>query len=258
MRRLLIGDKKLRVRDEGEGKKAPVVLIHDAGGSSVAWIDVLKRLASRRRVIAPDLPGHGQSDPWHAASSEVSIDLYRDAIGTICARLAVDRAVLVGHGMGGAIALACALAFPDRVAALVLVGCGARMKTLPALLTALADEKSDPAELIARRIYSPSTSRAITDRWRALNLQAPREIVIADYRACDRIDLRAALPSIKTPALAVAGSDDIVLPPQLSLKLAAGLGNARAVILPHAGHMLFHEQPDRFHEALDPFLAEVT
>ena len=72
MRRLKIGDKLLRVRDEGEGKKTPLVCIHGAGGSSVIWMDTVRRLSPKRRVVAPDLPGHGQSDRWHPPD-EVSI-----------------------------------------------------------------------------------------------------------------------------------------------------------------------------------------
>lgn len=267
MRRLLIGDKKVRVRDEGgtadrpagahkepAGRgKAPVVLIHGAGASSVAWMDVVKRLAPSRRAIAPDLPGHGQSDPWH----EVSIDGYRDAVGTICAQLSLEKVVLVGHSMGGAIALRCALAWPERVAALVLVCSGARMKTAPATLAAFSDEEIDPDEVIERMVYSPSTPRSVIDRWRAVNIQAPREIVVADFRACDGFDVRPSLRSIRMPALCIGGSDDLAMPPKFTLEAAAGMVNARAVILPHTGHMTFHEQPDAFHAALDAFLAEV-
>src|SRR5438309_2126529 len=129
MRRLLIGDRKVRVRDEGESKHAPLVFIHGAAASSVIWIDVLRRLEGRRRVIAPDLPGHGQSDPWH----EPSIDLYRDAVGTICANLGVSRAVLVGHSMGGLVALQLALAHPDKVAGLVLIATAARFRIAPVI-----------------------------------------------------------------------------------------------------------------------------
>ena len=50
----------LRVRDEGEGKRPPLVCVHGAGSSSVVWMDVVRRLSPQRRVVAPDLPGHGQ------------------------------------------------------------------------------------------------------------------------------------------------------------------------------------------------------
>ncbi|MSP62941.1 MAG: alpha/beta fold hydrolase [Myxococcales bacterium] len=254
MRRLLIGDRKVRIRDEGDSaRKAPVVLIHGAGGSSVAWMDVVKRLAPRRRVIAPDLPGHGQSDPWHGVSS-VTMDLYRDFVGTLCAHLGMKRVVLVGHSMGGAIALRCALAWPDRVAGLVLVCSAARIRVAPAL----TDPKTDVAALLREVAWSPSTPREVVERWSAVMIQAEPEVVAADFRALEGFDVRPELPSLRVPSLAIGGSDDLILPPKLTRELAAALPNARAVILPHTGHMAMNEQPDAFHAALDPFLAELA
>src|SRR5205823_2618356 len=126
MRRLRIGDRILRVRDEGESKTAPLVCIHGAGSSSVIFMNVVRRVSARRRVVAIDLPGHGQSDRWNAPS-EISIDLYRDAVGTVCANLKIERAVLLGHSMGGLVALSAAAAWPERVAGLVLVNTGAKI-----------------------------------------------------------------------------------------------------------------------------------
>jgi pimeloyl-ACP methyl ester carboxylesterase len=252
MRRLVIGDRKLRVRDEGEGRKTPVVLVHGAGASSVTWIDVLRRLSVRRRTIAPDLPGHGQSDPWHTPT----VDMYRDAVGTVCANLGVGRAILVGHSMGGAIALRTALGFPDKVAGIVIVGIGARIKVPPALHAVVERDFGSFPELVAKGSYSPSTAREIVERWQAVLVQAPQEIVAADFHAIDGFDLRERLPEIKTPALVIGGEDDLFAPPKFVRELGAGLPNARTVMLPHAGHNLHHEQLEHFHAALDPFLAE--
>ena len=253
MRRLLIGDKRVRVRDEGESSRAPLVCVHMAGGSSVAWMDVVRRVSGRRRVVAIDLPGHGQSDPWH----DVSLDLYRDAVGTVCAELGIARAVLVGHSMGGAIALAAALAFPERVAGLVLVGTGARLRVGAAFLTVIERRFAEFPEVFRRWAFSPATPGDLVDRWLAVAVQAPQEVCLADYRAVDGFDVRDRLGEVKAPALVVGGADDLLTPPKLSQELAAGLPNARAVIVPHTGHMVFQEQPDAFHAALDPFLAEV-
>src|SRR5215475_27268 len=122
MRRLRVGDppnqKSLRVRDEGESSKTALVCVHGAGSSSVVFMDVVRRLSPSRRVVAPDLPGHGQSDRWHPPA-DVSIDMYRDAVGTVCALSKIERAILVGHSMGGQIAIAAAAAWPERVAGLV-------------------------------------------------------------------------------------------------------------------------------------------
>ena len=71
MRRLKIGDRLLRVRDEGESKKPPGLFIHGAGSSSVVWMDAVRRLQTRRRILAPDLPGHGGSQARpHAHAAE--------------------------------------------------------------------------------------------------------------------------------------------------------------------------------------------
>ncbi len=255
MRRLLIGDKKVRVRDEGEGSRAPVVLVHGAAGSSVAWMDVVRRLAGGpRRVIAPDLPGHGQSDPWH----DVSIDLYRDAVGTICAQLGVKRAVIVGHSLGGAVALRLALGYPDKVAALVLVGTGARLDVDPALPRALEEDPARFGELYRRLAFSPATPVDVVDRWMAVAVQAAPEIAAADFRAADGFDVRDRLGELRLPTVVVAGEDDLLVSPRRARELAAGIAHARLVMVPHAGHFVAQERPEDFHAALAGLLAEVA
>lgn len=253
MRRLILGDKRLRVRDEGESSQCPLVLVHGAGASSVTWMDVVRRASGRRRCVAPDLPGHGQSDAWH----DVSLDLYRDAVGTVCAKLDVPRAVLVGHSMGGAIALRVALSWPERVAGLILVATGARLKVAPALHEVLARRFDEYGEALRLSAFSPSTPRDVVDRWLAVAIGAPQEVCAADFRALDGFDVRPRLAEIKIPTLVIGGADDLLTPPRLQRELQAGLPNARVEIVPHAGHMVMWERPDAFHAAFDPFLAEV-
>lgn len=244
----------MRVRDEGdEARKAPLVCIHGAGASSVVWMDLVRRVAPRRRVVAPDLPGHGQSDRWHGESIEV----YRDAVGTVAATLKLEKAVLVGHSMGGAIALACALAWPERVAALVLVCTGARLRVAKEVFAVLEHDWANVPEWLARMLFSPSTPREIVERWRAVLVGAEQDVTIGDFRACDGFDVRAELGRVRVPTLVVAGTDDLMTPPKRAEEIVAGLGNARLVVMPHVGHMAHLERPDEFHAALDPFLGEV-
>jgi pimeloyl-ACP methyl ester carboxylesterase len=95
------------------------------------------------------------------------------------------------------------------------------------------------------------------ERWCAVAFACAQEVAVADFRACDGFDARPRLADLKMPALVIGAADDLLTPPKLTLEAAAGLANARAVVLPRAGHMLFHEQPDAFHQALDGFLREV-
>jgi pimeloyl-ACP methyl ester carboxylesterase len=253
MRRLRLGDKILRVRDEGEGKRAPLVCVHGAGSSSVVFMDVVRRLQGQRRVVALDLPGHGQSDPWHSPS-DVSIDMYRDAVGTVCANLEIERAVLLGHSMGVLVALAAAAAWPERVAGLVLVNGGARLPVSATVFDWLATDFARFGKRFGKLTWSPATPLDVVERWGAITFTAEQEIATADFRAVERYDATPLLGKIGAPTLVLAGADDLATPPRLSVELAQGIGGARAVIVPEAGHMLMQEQPERFFADLDAFL----
>jgi len=108
------------VREEGDVFRPPVILIHGAGGNHLYWPPELRRLAGFR-VLALDLPGHGKSSGVGLQSIRdyaSSLMTYMDAVG-------LSRAVIVGHSMGGAIALTLCLDHAERVAGLGLIATGA-------------------------------------------------------------------------------------------------------------------------------------
>jgi 3-oxoadipate enol-lactonase len=260
MRRLRIGDRSLRVRDEGESDEPPLVCIHGAGSSSVLWMDVVRRIAAHRRVVAPDLPGHGQSDLWHPLS-DVTVEHYRDAVGTTCAQLGIARAILVGHSLGGAVALACAAAWPERVAGLVLINTALQLTAPPELVARLEREiargpgRPTAEAWLAKMAWSPSTPRELLQRWAGLALSAPPAVTLADFRASERFLGRPLAAQVRVPSLVLGGADDLLTPPERSIELGAELRGARVEIVPRAGHMIIQEQPDALFAALDPFLA---
>jgi len=243
----------MRVRDEGEGRRAPLVCIHGAGGSSVAFMDTVRRFAAGRRVVAIDLPGHGQSDAWHPPE-EVSIAMYRDAVGTVCANLKIERAVLLGHSMGGQIALACAAAWPERAAGLVVLCSGAKLPVAPRVFEILERDFAHAPEWLARVSFSPATPRELVERWTGLLLTCEPPIAIADFRAVERFDGAALAASVRAPSLVLGGEDDLLAPPKLQHELAAQISGARAVVLPRAGHQLHLEQPAAYFSELEGFL----
>ena len=254
MRRLHAGDRLIRVRDEGEGKKPPLIFVHGAGASSVVWMDAVRRLQDQRRVLAPDLPGHGQSDRWHPAS-EVSIAMYRDAVGTVCSLSKVERAILVGHSMGGLIALAAAAAWPERVAGLVLIATGLRIPVATKTFARIEHEPSAFPAWLAQVGFSPATPRDRVERWQGLLVTCEPDILAADYRAIDRFDGAPLAPKVRAPVLVVGGADDLLTPPAFAHALGAALAGAQVAVLPEAGHFLMLEQPDAFFAMLEQFLA---
>ncbi len=257
MRRLRVGDRNLRVRDEGEGKRPPLVCVHGAGSSSVVWMEVVRRLSRTRRVLAPDLPGHGQSDRWNPPD-DVTIAMYRDAVGTVCAQLAIERAVLVGHSMGALVALDAAAAWPERVAGLILVNGGARLPVAPEVFVKLTGDFPRFGKWLSRVVWSPATPLDVVDRWGSVAFTAAQEVTLADFRAVDRFDGTALGARVRAPTLALGGEDDLMTPPRLTRELAASIAGARAVVVPAAGHMLAQEQPEQFFAELESFLITST
>jgi pimeloyl-ACP methyl ester carboxylesterase len=232
--------------------------------SSVVWMDFVRRLAPGRRVIAPDLPGHGQSDRWHDPETPAGLfSLYRDAVGTVCATLKVPRAVLVGHSMGAAVALHCALAWPERVAGLVLISGAARLDVPDEVMTLLQDSfpPSSPRvdrmpDSFAELCFSPETSPDVKARWQAVLFSAERDILLADFSACRGLDFRGKLAerlgrgaSSPLPwVLAISGSDDLLVPPSqveesVAILKAAGVRTSHEVIK-NTGHLTHLEQSE--------------
>jgi pimeloyl-ACP methyl ester carboxylesterase len=236
------------------GSGAPLVLVHGAGGSADLWQPQLDGLGDVARVIAPDLPGHG---PRRGRGGR-SIAAYADWLNGFLETLGDGPVVLVGHSMGGAIAQSVALARPERLAGLVLVGTGARLRVLARILDLLRERPGDGIGLIQQLSYAAATPPecvAVVDR--VLRAGAPL-VTLGDYLACDRFDARARLGVIRTPTLVVAGTEDRLTPVAYSRFLAEAIAGARLVEIAGAGHFPQLEQPAAVNAAIRGFLASLS
>ena len=143
-------------RGERREGRASVLLIHGAGAGSAIWSMTLARVARAAHAVAIDLPGHGPSD-----RGDLPLDLgrYRDAVGLLGAALCLAPSVLVGHSMGALVAIEAALAWPDKVRALVLVAAAPRLPVDPQLLALLQDDPEAARVWLADHGLSPGPSR---------------------------------------------------------------------------------------------------
>jgi pimeloyl-ACP methyl ester carboxylesterase len=236
---------RTRYRETGAGRPGtPLVFVHGAAGSSVTWLGLLRQLGRTRRCLALDLPGHGQTGLLPEGARAVSIEAYRDFLGAFCAAACVPRAVLVGHSMGSAVALEAALAWPERVAGLVLVGAAARLPVAPAIFEAIDKHFDKLPELLAEVGFSPHTPKELALRYARAGVHATQEIVRADFEACTRWDARERIGRIVTPTVVIAGDDDLLTPPKWGRWLGEHIPGTRVVAVPRAGHMAQLEAPD--------------
>jgi len=221
--------------------EAPLLLVHGAGGTHVHWPGALRRLPGRR-VIAVDLPGHGASPP----PGERAVPAYARRLVDLLDALGIARAVVGGHSMGGAIALTLALEAPGRVAGLLLVGTGARLRVVPAIVQAWADPARAGELASAAAGFSfgsgaaPELLRVFAEGMAAV---APG-VVHGDFTACDAFDVMERLRAIRAPARIVVGAEDRLTPPKYSTFLRASLPGDGLLVVPGAGHMVTWEAPD--------------
>ena len=243
---------KIRYRETGASRLgAPVLFIHGAGGSSAIWLPSLHRIARERRAVAIDLPGHGRS-----TGTAATFDDLVGAVGATAATLCLGRSILVGHSLGGLIAVAAALAFPDKVAGLVLVTSAPRFSVSPRLFDVLENHFGRWPEYLAEMGFSPATSPDLRRRGASLAAsQADQKQTLMDFQICTTRDATASLAEVRAPTLIITGADDLLCPPKWGDVLEAGIPGARRVVLPRCGHFPMIERPDDYGNLLHEFVA---
>ena len=229
--------------------KHNLVLVHGAGGSHLDWPASLRRL-KKANVYALDLPGHGRSD----GMGRSSIAAYRDFLLAFLDGLDLERAVAVGHSMGGAIALDLALHYPDRLAGLVLVSSGARLRVAPAILTGILADFEATVDLVCDYAYGPAASEQLKRLGRQRMLKTPPEVIRGDYAACDAFDVMERLGAIRCPTLVIGGSADMLTPPKYSVYLHEHIPGAELVLVDAAGHMVMLEKPEVVAKTVSKFI----
>ena len=272
--RIAIHGKDIGYRTVGEG---PVVLlIHGMAGSSGTWDPILEPLGRSAKVLAPDLPGHGRSAK---PRGDYSLGALASGLRDLLEVLGHERATIVGHSLGGGVAMQFAYQFPERCERLVLVSAGGLGKEVSPLLRALS---LPGAELVlslgcapAIRDAGVSVGRFLTkvglrpapnakQIWRSYSSLSDPEtrtaffhtlrsvIDVAGQRvsAVDRLYLAGQLPT-----LIVWGDRDRIIPVEHAHAAHEAMPGSRLEIFPGAGHYPHQDDPERFAEVLSDFVS---
>ena len=262
---LAINGHDLAWLDWGEevGAGPPVLCLHGAGEMSHIWDDFASRLAGQRRVVAPDLRGHGDSDA--IVPPAYGLRDFRADVEALLAQLRIERVAIVGHGVGAVLALILAGATPARVERVVVVDTGAR---LPEAHCRALREASDQAPVIlsdfgamlaaARSIAPGADAETIT--WLLPYLfrrSAGGHVWKWDPPALAGADQWSAeqwLARIRCPVLVVRAAESAILTAERAESLRAQIDDCRVVTIPEATHSLILEHPEALAAEVVPFL----
>jgi pimeloyl-ACP methyl ester carboxylesterase len=230
-----------------------IVCVHGSGGSLSHWPKKLRRL-DKFSIVALDLPGHGKSQ----GKGRDSIEEYVTVVDAFVRATNLHRVIMMGHSLGGAIAQQLALSEPRWLAALILVGTGARLRVAPSILDALLKTTAPAANLIADWSFGPSAPTSAVETVRNGWQHTPRSITYGDFKACDGFDVMQKIKNILIPVLVLTGSEDKLTPPKYGSYLASNIPDAKHIMIPNAGHMMALEYPDIFIEQVMTFADQIS
>ncbi len=258
------------------GRGPALLLIHGIGDSSQVWRDLVPLLAQGRTVIAPDLLGHGESDK---PRGDYSIGGYACGMRDLLTVLGIDRATVLGHSLGGGVAMQFAYQFPERCERVVLVATGGVCPDLHPVLRAVATPGSGLVLSLVTAAPLRQFGWAVTRALRWLHTDLGRDaddlmrtfgsLHVGTARAAFLRTLRASVDghgqaitmldrcylSAGMPSMIIWGAHDAVIPVEHARIAHAAMPGSRLEIFEDAGHFPHRSDPERFRAVVEDFLS---
>jgi proline iminopeptidase len=250
------------------GGGAPVLVLSGGPGFDCDYLEpVARELSSSHSAILVELRGTGRSRPPAIGRETVNLKLHLADLEALRQSLRIDRWILLGHSAGANLAMNYAVAFPGRVAALVLADSG---PVRQALVGAVADNmflRLSPEQSAAARsrpsfrtmlpgyFYDGEKAKAMIAEFHPDWYHDDVGQLLAADEMAPGMDLRPALQRLSVPALVVAGRQD-PMDPAMQYEIHLALRKSRLELLDRCGHFAWLEQPEAFYAAIRSFLAE--
>ncbi len=259
----------LHYLDWGPADAPPVVLLHGITGHARVWDHLAARLVPGRRVLALDQRGHGDSDP--APDDDYRVGTMADDVAAFVGSLRIDRFALLGHSMGGRIAIKYAADHAARLERLVIVDIGpdinlAGLERVRDMMAQSPEriESEDWAVEYIRRANPLQDLDMLRERVRHGLKRLPdgeltwkyakglRDMMREGRR--DAVDLWEPLPRIPCPTLVVRGAESDILSAEVAKKMTERLPDGRVVEIAGAGHTVPADRPEEFVRQIRAFL----
>ena len=228
-----------------------LIFLHGSGAYGGVWRYQTDYFPDSNAV---NLPGHLQGQILN------SVEEYVDWLREYVRGKGYRDVVLVGHSLGGAIALMYAIKYPQEPKGIVIIGSGARLKVHPMFLAPCEEAiKGNPQEwhqLVEEtyRLTPEDYKREVVEKQKAIG----PAVMLNDFLSCDKLDLMDRVQEIKLPALIICGELDMMTPVKYANYLGTKLTNSRVVIIPQATHLVFAEKPEAVNEAIEDFVKGIS
>lgn len=271
------------------GSGPPLLLIHGIGDNSSAWEPVIALLGRRYTVIAPDLLGHGLSDKPRA---DYSVAAFANGMRDLLQVLGIDRVTVIGHSLGGGVAMQFCYQFPHQIERLILVAAGGvardvnpllRLASLPVINQSLAALRIPGAVAAARAAgrlgvrlpAGPLPKTLAPDRLLIDHADLTRVLTeladptahaafirtlraVLDWRGQVITMLDRAYLTQRLPVLIVWGDADSVIPYEHALMAHSAIPHSRLETFHGSGHFPYRDDPARFAELVHNFIARTV
>lgn len=256
----------VRYADAGKGTQT-VLLLHGYLESMEVWEEFAGQLGKYYRVLRMDLPGHGFSD-W-GGREVISIDYMADTAAAVLESAGVEKCTVVGHSMGGYVALSLAINHPERVEGLVLFHSSPNADSPEKKANRQREielVEAGKKEMLARvnpgkgfaEANQTRCAEAIEDLAEQVMLTEDEAIVAILKGMSERKDRNEKMRALKIPELMIFGRGDNYIPVAAAEGMIAAQPQAEVAWLDHSGHMGFIEQPKEAEEILTSFLQRVA
>jgi len=239
----------VQFQDSVKASQRTIVFLHGAGGSHHTFRDQWAGLRGAVRMVIPDLPGHGRS----GGTPLESVDACAAWVVDFVKEIGLERFLLAGHSMGGAIALQAALERLKGLEALVLLGTGARLRISPVIFEGIGGRFREFAPELVGWMTSASSDLLREDITNDVLSTRPATF-LADFHACNGFDVMSRVGEIRVPTLVVNGDDDRLTPLKYGEYLAANIPGAVLKIIHGAGHLAMLEKPTEVNAVISSFV----
>jgi 3-oxoadipate enol-lactonase len=249
---------RIGFEESGSGDAVPIIFLHGVGSDKSVWRPQLAHFGRRRRALAFDYPGYGESDP----ARDSGRDAFAAAILAAMDALGIDRAHVCGLSLGGVVAIAMHAQAAQRCVSLILAdsfavhpdGAGICERSTEASrsmgMRALAEARVD---MLLGSGATPDLRAEVVETMAAIDPDAYCIGAEAVWLADQRDRARA----IRVPTLVLCGTEDRITPPALSEELVDLIPGARLEMIEAAGHLANAEQPAVFNATVDAFLTDL-